>query len=92
MIVTRNHVVKGRPIDVKKAISKTDMSKMKTLLSTGDVKVMNAGSTQATPPSNTPLPSALAIPGLSAALAAATPTAAGIINGGGLGNYFNVSF
>ncbi|RXG60237.1 Glycosyltransferase-like domain-containing protein 1-like [Armadillidium vulgare] len=31
--LTRNHIIKGRPIDVKKAISKSDIGKLKALMS-----------------------------------------------------------
>ncbi|KAL7642160.1 UNVERIFIED_CONTAM: hypothetical protein RMT77_006720 [Armadillidium vulgare] len=33
VLLTRNHIIKGRPIDVKKAISKSDIGKLKALMS-----------------------------------------------------------
>ncbi|KAK4307261.1 hypothetical protein Pmani_020974 [Petrolisthes manimaculis] len=62
VLLTRNHTIKGRPIDVKKAISKSDISKIKSLM-TGVVGGAEAnflaglggGSNDGTPAS-TPLP------------------------------------
>lgn len=101
VLLTRNHSIKGRLIDVKKAISKTDISKLKTLM-TGAMAGPEAaflasfggsgGSNDGTPAS-TPIPPPLgalpAVPGTSAASlngsASGRPSAPGG-GGGGSGN------
>ncbi|ROT63539.1 putative glycosyltransferase-like domain-containing protein 1-like [Penaeus vannamei] len=88
VLLTRNHSIKGRPIDVKKAISKSDISKIKTLMS-GVVSGPEAsflaslggsGSNAGTPPATTPLPPPIgtlpALPG---------PSGATAINGAAMG-------
>lgn len=105
--VTRNHSIKGRLIDVKKAISKTDISKLKTLM-TGAMAGPEAafmasfggggGSNDGTPAS-TPIPPPLgALPGVAGTSAASLngsasgrPTAQGVGGGGGGGGAGNAN-
>lgn len=85
--VTRNHSIKGRLIDVKKAISKSDISKIKSLMSgvvggpdTNFLASLGGSSSNDGTPATTPLPPPIgtlpAIPG---------PSGAATINGATLG-------
>ncbi|XP_066982587.1 uncharacterized protein [Macrobrachium rosenbergii] len=90
VLLTRNHSIKGRPIDVKKAISKSDISKIKSFM-TGVVggpeatflaSLGGSGSNAGSPPANTPLPPPIGT------LPIAGPSGTAVVNGatGGRGS------
>ncbi|XP_076048623.1 uncharacterized protein LOC143029683 isoform X2 [Oratosquilla oratoria] len=84
VLLTRNHSIKGRPIDVKKAISKSDINKIKTIMSAampgqdGTMQTLPGGaSSSSSTPSSTPLPGAVgSLPALPV----------GVLNGVGRGS------
>ncbi|XP_069960273.1 uncharacterized protein [Cherax quadricarinatus] len=87
VLLTRNHSIKGRPIDVKKAISKSDITKIKSLMSgvVGGAEAnflasLGGSSSNDGTPATTPMPPPIGtLPALSGHSAAA------VINGAALG-------